>query len=213
MSESQSNDIYADSNKWTRISNLTLSNYSNMNKRLEHKKKIAETILVYYSVAIIILSITAKYFPDFVNRNIAEYFGIVCSVVLLAYSLVNNTAKYDRRIAECQRVINGVKTLKREINADIEVFKEKYYKLIDNVEIRDDIDFFRTLKQQCKEANVYFWCVKSKGTSESDELAELKNHLSEVNIPIILCRIALMYITDAFLLLLPIAVFILCVFL
>lgn len=213
MSESQSNDIYTDSNKWTRISNLTLSNYSNMNKRLEHKKKIAETILVYYSVAIIILSITAKYFPNFVNADIAEYFGIVCSIVLLAYSLVNNTAKYDRRIAECQRVINGVKTLKREINADIETFKDKYYRLIDNVEIRDDIDFFRTLKQQCKEANVHFWNVKLKDASKSDELAELKNHLSEINIPIILCRIVLMYLTDAILLLLPIVVFLLCVLL
>lgn len=211
MSEPTDSSIYEDNKKWMRIANLTLSNYSNMNNRLVHKKKIAEAILVYYSVAIIILSVTAKYFPNCINGDVAEYFGIVCSVVLLAYSLVNNTAKYDQRIAECQKVVNGVKTLKREINvSDIGKFKEKYYALIDNAEVRDDIDFFRTLKQQCKEENICFLNPGQKNSNDSVELAELKNHLSEINIFVILLRIAVMYLTDAILLLLPVAIFVLC---
>lgn len=202
---------YADSGKWKRIVNLSLNNYSNMNKRLSHKKQFAEFVLVYYSVALIILAMTAKWFSGCFNAELADYFGIVLSVVLLAYSLVNSTAEYNQRIAASQELINNLKTIKRTLGDDQEPvpqdFIDKYNRLMDKAERREDIDFFRTLKQQCKERNIKWWSPQDyRGVNHS----ELRNHLSEVDKINCQLKIFVDYLIDFLLLGSPIAILLIC---
>lgn len=202
---------YADSGKWKRIVDLSLNNYSNMNKRLSHKKKIAEFVLVYYSVALIILALTAKWFSSCFNAELADYFGIVLSVVLLAYSLVNSTANYNQRVAASQEIINALKTIKRTLGDAQEPvpqdFVDKYNKLMDKAERREDIDFFRTLKQQCKEKDVKWWFPKDYASAN---YSELRNHLSEVDKINCQLKIFVDYLIDFILLSSPIAILWIC---
>ena len=99
--------------KWRKICETTLKNYINMEKRLSESKKFADFILVYYSIFLIINSLTAKYFTLY-NSTLCEYFGIILSVIMLAYSLINSNANYAQRITNVTTAINSLKTLKRE---------------------------------------------------------------------------------------------------
>ena len=82
-------------------------------------------------------------FFEWYNKQLCEYFGLILSIVLLAYSLINSNANYSQRIDLVTKAINELKTLKRTLTDDnIEEFKKKYYNITDNIEFRSDIDFF-----------------------------------------------------------------------
>ena len=91
-----------DSNKWRKIINTTQSNYANMIKRLSRKQKISNLVLIYYSIFLIVNTLTGKYFPQYFNTELSEYFGIILSVVMLAYSLINNSSNYAVRISDVE---------------------------------------------------------------------------------------------------------------
>jgi len=95
-----------DCHKWKKIMDTTQSNYANMIKRLERRSKVSNYILIYYSIFLIIITLTGKYFPTYFNCNLGEYFGVILSVVVLAYSLVNNSANYSVRIARIEDALN-----------------------------------------------------------------------------------------------------------
>ena len=76
-----------DADKLRKIIETTLSNYANMIKRLERKKNIAEIMLIYYSVFLIIGTLTGKYFPQHYNVVWNEYFNIILSIIVLIFSL------------------------------------------------------------------------------------------------------------------------------
>lgn len=128
--------------KWKLICEKTLNNYVNMKKRLEMNNMFSNFILTYYSISLIIYSITPKYFKNY-NSHLSEYFSLIFSIVLLAFSLVNSNAKYTERIKKLHDSINKLKTLKREQYT--EEFKSKYDEIVNNNEMRKDQDFYITI--------------------------------------------------------------------
>ena len=203
---------YTNKDVWRKICSTTLSNYINMEKRLSESKRMSNLILTYYSIFLIINSLTALYF-EWYNKQLCEYFGLILSIVLLAYSLINSNANYSQRIDSVTNAINELKTLKRTLTDDnINEFKEKYYNITDNVEFRSDIDFFYTVKSLCKELNVNCFGKPSKIIGEGLEYEKIRNYLSELSPILLQMKIMSKICLNIFLLVLPIIVTLLCVF-
>lgn len=134
---------YDDINKIYDIMNTTQSNYSNMLKRLKEKKAFSNFIITYYSIALIVYSLTAEFFTDIFDEKISSYFNIILSVVVLTYSLIITNAKYSERIQIAERVMNEVKSKKRELtDSNLNEKREEYEKIIAKAEYRSEIDFF-----------------------------------------------------------------------
>ena len=203
---------YTNKDVWRKICSTTLSNYINMEKRLSDNKRISNLILTYYSVFLIINSLTALFF-EWYNKQLCEYFGLILSIVLLAYSLINSNANYSQRIDLVTKAINELKTLKRTLTDDnIEEFKKKYYNITDNIEFRSDIDFFYTVKSLCKEHNVNCFKKPSTINGEGLEIEKIKNYLSELSPIMLQMKIIFRICLNVFLLTLPIVVTLVCIF-
>ena len=98
------NKDYNTREKMYDIMNTTQSNYSNMLKRLQRRKMFSNFVITYYSIALIVYSLTAKFFPKIFNENISNYFNIILSIVVLTYSLIIANAKYSERIHSAERI-------------------------------------------------------------------------------------------------------------
>ena len=92
------NKNYNDKNKMYDIMNTTQSNYSNMLKRLQIRKSFSNFVITYYSITLIVYTLTAEFFPDKFNTELSNYFNIILSIVVLTYSLIITNAKYSERI-------------------------------------------------------------------------------------------------------------------
>ena len=81
--------------------------------------------------------------------------------------------------------LNEVKAKKREItDNNVQEKREEYDKIMLKAEYRSELDFFRTLKQNCREKNVRWYCYKKDlANKNDDELIKLNNYLSE-NFPL-----------------------------
>lgn len=60
-------EVKYDKTKWKCIMDTTQNNDANMIKRLTRKSKISNFTLIYYSIFLIISSLTSKFFPDSYN--------------------------------------------------------------------------------------------------------------------------------------------------
>lgn len=211
-----------DKKKWKKIINTTQSNYANMIKRLSRKQKVSNFVLIYYSIFLIINTLTAKYFPDFFDSSLAEYFGIILSVVMLAYSLINNSANYAVRISNVEEALNKLKTIKRDLaNDNLQECIKKYNKITDTTERREDVDFFVTVKHLCKEFGIN-WLTKQhkkkiskpKGEEELEEYNNqekvVNNYISEINVVVEEGKIIFESLWEFVLFVVPIIIFILC---
>ena len=207
------NKNYNDKNKMYDIMNTTQSNYSNMLKRLQIRKSFSNFVITYYSITLIVYTLTAEFFPDKFNTELSNYFNIILSIVVLTYSLIITNAKYSERIQAAERVLNEVKAKKRELTEDNVAEKRKEYEVImSKAEYRSEIDFFRTLKQKCKKNDVC-WLRYKKGLEkmeDRDEADKLKEYLSE-NFPLTQqLKIFLQYMGEGIIVIIPIFIFILC---
>ena len=204
---------YNDRNKVYDIINTTQSNYSNMLKRLQQRKSLSNFIITYYSIALIVYSLTSEFFPDLFDGKISSYFNIILSVVVLTYSLIITNARYSERIQAAEKILNEVKAKKREItDENVAEKRSEYEKIMSKAEYRSEIDFFRTLKQKCKKNDVHWmWYKKDlEKMQDKDEAEKLKDYLSE-NFPITQqSKIILNYLWDAIIIVTPIVLFVLC---
>lgn len=209
-------DIY-DLKKWDRIINITQMNYSNMLYRLRRDNKIAQLILIYYSIFLIVNSLTCKYFNEQYNSNLSEYFGIIVSVIVLAYSLVNNNANYPIRIKNIEESLNCLKDLKRKIsNMELENVRDRYSEITNNTETREDIDFFNTVIQMCQSHQIS-WITKSRKyilkESNDDDLKvtnEIIGYLAEISPITEITKMIMLSVWNVFLILFPIAIIFIC---
>ena len=180
------NKNYNDKNKMYDIMNTTQSNYSNMLKRLQIRKSFSNFVITYYSITLIVYTLTAEFFPDKFNTELSNYFNIILSIVVLTYSLIITNAKYSERIQAAERVLNEVKAKKRELTeGNVAEKRKEYENIMSKAEYRSEIDFFRTLKQKCKKNDVC-WLRYKKGLEkmeDRDEADKLKEYLSE-NFPL-----------------------------
>ena len=207
------NKNYNDKNKMYDIMNTTQSNYSNMLKRLQIRKSFSNFVITYYSITLIVYTLTAEFFPDKFNTELSNYFNIILSIVVLTYSLIITNAKYSERIQAAERVLNEVKTKKRELTeGNVAEKRKEYENIMSKAEYRSEIDFFRTLKQKCKKNDVY-WLSYKKGLEkmeDRDEADKLKEYLSE-NFPLTQqLKIFLQYVGEGIIVIIPISIFILC---
>lgn len=204
---------YNDKNKMYDIMNTTQSNYSNMLKRLQISKSFSNFVITYYSIALIVYTLTAEFFSNKFNTELSNYFNIILSIVVLTYSLIITNAKYSERIQAAERVLNEVKEKKRELTDDNVAEKRKEYEnIMSKAEYRSEIDFFRTLKQKCKKNDVCWLYYKKslEKIEDRDEADKLKDYLSE-NFPLTQqLKIILQYIGKGVIVIIPICIFILC---
>ena len=195
------------------IMNTTQSNYSNMLKRLQIRKSFSNFVITYYSITLIVYTLTAEFFPDKFNTELSNYFNIILSIVVLTYSLIITNAKYSERIQAAERVLNEVKAKKRELTeGNVAEKRKEYENIMSKAEYRSEIDFFRTLKQKCKKNDVC-WLRYKKGLEkmeDRDEADKLKEYLSE-NFPLTQqLKIFLQYVGEGIIVIIPIFIFILC---
>lgn len=206
--------------KYFDIMEMTQNNYSNMMKRLIRKRKFSEFVLVFYSISLIVYPLTAEFYPEYFNSKFSNYIGIVLSIVTLAYSLINGNAKYAERIDEAEHVMNCIKTLKRNLKEKkVKDIGKEYSNIVDSAESRSEIDFFRTLKQKCKENNIRWYLYKRDIKKKKEEFAKdnklneyqkLNNYLSE-NFPYMQqTKIIFEYLWYLIILSVPILLFVVC---
>ncbi len=215
-----------DAGKFRKIIETTLSNYANMVKRLERKKSVSEFVLTYYSVFLIITTLTGKYFSNYYNATVSDYFSIILSVVVLIYSLIIKNANYSTRITNILNSLNQLKAIKREVDDDsLETCHKKYNEIVDKTEQRNDVDFFITVKHLCKSFDINWFTKKHKKSAsakrikaDSDELEEyerqekiVKGYISEINVVVEQGKIFFEIIWYIFLFIIPIILFVLCI--
>lgn len=204
---------YKKAHSWKIICNVTLSNYTNMEKRLSFLKSFSNIMLIYYSIFLIINTITSKYF-SFYNAVLAEYLGLIISVTMLAFSVVNNYSNYAQRIEKITDSINKMKNIKRTINEDDfnpKEFSALYNEITDNTEVRSDSDFFLTIKQLCKDNNIP-WMIKPSKINVKNEMGEkIKSYLSEINRINLTLKSIFKIFLECCLILLPIFAFVICI--
>lgn len=106
-----------DCEKYYRIMNMTQLNYANQLKRLSKNQSRANIILIYYSTALIVYSVASIIYPTIFSSKWMEFSSIILSVVVLLYSIINGNANYPQRIANIEKSLNQVKSLKRKIGS------------------------------------------------------------------------------------------------
>ncbi len=106
-----------DRNKYYRIMDRTQSNYANQLKRLSRAEKRSDFILIYYSLAIIIYSLSVKFYPGLFDSTWTTYSSLILSVIVLIYSIINSKAGYPERISKIQTSLNEIKRLKRDVGS------------------------------------------------------------------------------------------------
>ncbi len=215
-----------DASKFRKIIETTISNYANMVKRLERKKSVSEFVLTYYSVFLIITTLTGKYFSNYYNAAVSDYFNIILSVVVLIYSLIIKNANYSTRIANVLNSLNQLKSIKREVDDEtIDQCHQKYNEVVDKTEQRNDVDFFITVKNLCKSFDINWFTKKHKrsatkkiSTADQEELEEyerqekiVKGYISEINVVVEQGKIVFEFIWYIFLFIIPIILFLLCI--
>lgn len=142
---------YSKEEYWV-IMDTTQNTYAHMLKRLTRRMNVSNWILIYYSTILIIYALTSKYYGNIINKNFIEYMGIIISIIMLAYSLINNNANYSNRIDKIHKSMTNIIKLKRELSdKDLQEIKEKYELLTSSTEIRSELDFYLTAKSMSKE--------------------------------------------------------------
>lgn len=205
---------YKDPDKIYDIMNTTQSNYSNMLKRLQSKKTFSNFVITYYSISLIVYSLTAEFYSDIFDVKLSSYFNIILSVVVLTYSLIITNAKYSERIQAAEKVLNEVKAKKRMLTEDtVKDVSIEYEKIMSKAEYRSEIDFFRTLKQKCKKYRVrwYRWNKESEWSDiKLEEVQRMQEYLGE-NFPIIQqIKIVFGYVWQGAIIGIPIVIFVFC---
>ena len=175
-----------DKSEWKNIMDMTQNNYANMLKRLTGRSKISNMILIYYSIFLIVATLTARYFNDIYDSYLSEYFNIIISIIILAYSLVINNANYSLRIYNLDKSLDELKNLKREIEErTLEEIREKYNEITGRTERRKDIDFFRTIRGQAKLYGLNVVTKKinrNKKCYNEEKCKKIMKYLSELRI-------------------------------
>lgn len=195
------------------IMNTTQNNYSNMLKRLVLCKAFSNFVITYYSIAVIVYSLTAEFFPKVFDVKLSCYFNIILSVVVLTYSLIIANAKYSERIQAAEDVLNAVKARKRELSDDnVKQIRQEYEMIMSKAEYRAEVDFFCTLKQMCKKNNVRWYSYQSDliKMENKDEADKLKEYLSE-NFPWTQqMKLCFHFIWRGIIILVPVVLFVIC---
>lgn len=212
-----------DDDKLYRIINNTQSNYANQLKRLLKNSHRANFIIIYYSLALIIYSLSIKFYPRLFNTNVTSYFSIILSIIVLIYSIVNSNARYSERIESVQNGLNKMKSLKRQlgIEKDAATVRTAYEDVVNSIEIRNDIDFYYTVSHLCTKYGLNKFTGKDKKktplVSENQAeieiiKAEIRGYIAEINPLAQETYINVLRIWHIGLYIAPIVIFVFCIY-
>ena len=140
---------------------FTSGNYAQMYKRLKSNDTASRFFLVYYSTVSIIFGLFPMFFEDkIIFPSILNFLMISLSIIVLIASLLISFAQYGDRSKKVMYGLDQLKRLKKLLQYEDcapendkcpnyrDVIKN-YHKIVDNIELRSDLDYFRA----CKELN------------------------------------------------------------
>ncbi|MBQ6825741.1 MAG: SLATT domain-containing protein [Clostridia bacterium] len=220
-----------DSEKYYRMIKKKQLVFTHQLKRLSKANKRASFVLIYYSIMIIVYSLSLKFFPNYFCNNLVDFFNIVLSVIVLIYSIINSNSRYSERVRVVENALSKIKKLKRkladvnEINNEedkskkFDEIKIEYEDLIDSVEYRDDLDFYYAVLNLCKSYNINpkNGCLevdKQEALTQQSEESfaliqeEIKIYLAEINPAVQKLNILIHRIWHVILYLAPIVIYI-----
>lgn len=122
------------------------------------------------------------------------------------------------RLHNVGEILKLVKAKKRELaEENYNTKKNEYKEVLRKAEIRTDVDFFRTLKQKCKELDIRWYeykedISKKHETDNQDKLDKLNNYLSENASFTQQCKIICEYTLNVIIILFPLIIFLICFF-
>lgn len=138
---------------------VTASNYAQMHERLQLRDSASKFFVTYYSVFAILFSLIPFFFGEQIaNRALFDFLTISMSIVVLVVSLLISFAKYSERALQAVKALDDLKRLKKELSkyteADLwedeckkyDSYVTRYHQIVDNMELRTDIDYYRTCK-------------------------------------------------------------------
>ena len=138
---------------------FTSGNYAQMYNRLKLNDSISKFLITYYSTVSIIYGLFPLFFEDkIVYLTGLDFLMMSLSVVVLIASLLLSFAQYGERSKQVMTGLDRLKKLKKELlqysddNFTKELYKkfiDEYHGIVDSIELRSDLDYFRT----CKELN------------------------------------------------------------
>lgn len=138
---------------------FTSGNYAQMYNRLKLNDSISKFLITYYSTVSIIYGLFPLFFEDkIVYLTGLDFLMMSLSVVVLIASLLISFAQYGERSKQVMTGLDRLKRLKKELlqysddNFTKELYKkfiDEYHGIVDSIELRSDLDYFRT----CKELN------------------------------------------------------------
>lgn len=122
--------------------------YEKMIFRLNRESMQANRILICYSIMLIVYSLTDLVFKEAVNSRVLSYANILISVVMLAFSLQNKHANYQKRIEKIYYVKKQVDSMKiaPEAHLSDSDFEKKYIEIISDVELETEEDKLRAIR-------------------------------------------------------------------
>jgi hypothetical protein len=138
---------------------FTSGNYAQMYKRLKLNDSASRFFVVYYSTVSIMYGLFPLFFEDkIVSSAMLNFLMISLSIIVLIASLLISFAQYGER---SKKVMNGLDQLKRlkkllqyeecaskkDKHLDYPKFIKEYHEIVDNVELRSDIDYFHACKE------------------------------------------------------------------
>lgn len=215
-----------DPNKLYRTINITQYNYSFQLRRLEGDQKRAENILIYYSLALIILSLTAWYYVEVFDARWASFSGVILSTILLSYSILSGKADYSTRISKLQHALSDIKRLKRELGNGIskneaekyddtdeyKSLRKEYEEIIKTAEARKEEDFFWTVRLIARMNGYSYYSAKLKNELlandlDRDERMEIIGYIQELTPILMWIRISVKKIMHIVVYVIPFFVF------
>lgn len=136
---------------------FTSGNYGQMHDRLILRDWVSRIAIVYYSLVTIGYAVLSVCFTVS-NEGLLNFVSICVSVITLVASLMISFARYSERATKVMQALDRIKRIKKELVkysfADLckddytlyDKFVEKYHAIVDEVELRADVDYYRTCK-------------------------------------------------------------------
>lgn len=137
---------------------FTTQNYSQMHAKFRLRDTATRLLVVYYSIVTIIYAVLPLYFEPYFDGDMLNFVALCLSVVSLVASLLISFAKYPERSIQTMDALDKLKRFKKKIEKHTsdelrdkdcklyDAFVEEYHQIVDKVELRTEIDYYRACK-------------------------------------------------------------------
>lgn len=192
----------------------TIASYINKGNRLRRKQGRYTFFQVYYSVMLIIYTITQISFKQYFHDALATYLSLILSVVMLVISVLPSASDCSGKISETEETLRALRKAARELDEPEKLpsVRQDYIQIMRGAERRADIDFFRTWKGKCREEEVYWLklLLKPHTYSGDEKKKQLIEYIRQVEPFRLMCLEVFEVLGDIVLFILPLVIFVFC---